>query len=415
MNKSYTQIAIKNNFRVFLSDFTEVAQNIIKVQNTRQIPSIILASAVALFGPLLVVLNPKNDKTTTLIKTDTIDSLIIDSNSNQTIRAMFKYNEFASEIKDFSQINYLDLLQKSITKNGFIKIVSTKQEQNYGGQVDLQSGDLISDLAFYFYLSEQVHSVAKLYLKIDKSGNILQAQSVIFQLLPQHSENDIAWLETFLKENPFEILGLESFSSKLDIEVLDTKFWKYKCGCSREKTKNLLKVLGSEDIEKILQKQRKIELICQFCRRKFLFTKQDWELENSVQTISCVESFTGGGFAAKIVSTPGASKYFKGGLITYTNEIKQKLNIDTSNGVVNKKTALEMAKKGKKFFNTTFCVSFTGNAGPTAELGTKVGQVFIAINDKVWEQNFKGSRKQVIEKSIKFALSKLKKIVNFTL
>lgn len=69
----------------------------------------------------------------------------------------------------------------------------------------------------------------------------------------------------------------------------------------------------------------------------------------------------------------------------------------------------------KKFFNSTFCVSFTGSAGPTAQEGTKVGQVFIAINNKVWELNYKGTRKQIIQKSINFALNKLKKMVNFTL
>lgn len=104
-------------------------------------------------------------------------------------------------------------------------------------------------------------------------------------------------------------------------------------------------------------------------------------MENTEQTISCVESFTGGGFASKIVSTPGASKYFKGGLVAYTNEIKAKLNIDTSKGVVNKETALAMAKMAK-IFNSTFCVSFTGSAGPTAQEGTKVGQVLSQLTIK---------------------------------
>ncbi|AEC46061.1 Hsp33 family molecular chaperone HslO [Mesomycoplasma hyorhinis] len=413
--QSYTKTAIKNNFRIFLSDFTQVANDIIKKQKTDKVAAIILASAIATFGPLSRIINSKNQKTTTLLKSENIDSLIVDSNSNGNIRAMFSHDDFALEIKDFSQLNYLQLLEKTVGNKGFLKVVSQINEQNYGGQVNLQKGNLISDLAFYFNLSEQVASAVKLFLEIDANGKIIKAQSAIFQLLPIHNEEDINWLESLLKQNSLENLGLEKFENLLDVKILDKKLWQYKCSCSKQNTRNLLKLLSNEDVEKILQKQSKIELICQYCKKNYHFNKIDWKLENTEQTISCVESFTGGGFASKIVSTPGASKYFKGGLVAYTNEIKAKLNIDTSKGVVNKETALAMAKNGKKFFNSTFCVSFTGSAGPTAQEGTKVGQVFIAINNKVWELNYKGTRKQIIQKSINFALNKLKKMVNFTL
>ena len=82
------------------------------------------------------------------------------------------------------------------------------------------------------------------------------------------------------------------------------------------------------------------------------------------KTLGSVESFTGGLFASTIISNPGASSFFKGSIITYHDAIKSKLGIDISNGVVNKKVALEMAKKGKEFLGVDICVSFTGEAGP---------------------------------------------------
>ena len=77
------------------------------------------------------------------------------------------------------------------------------------------------------------------------------------------------------------------------------------------------------------------------------------ELFDKDITIASVESFTGGLFASEIVKIPGASKYFKGALVTYSNEIKEKLGVDTSKGVINKEVAHQMASKGKKYFNVS--------------------------------------------------------------
>lgn len=128
-------------------------------------------------------------------------------------------------------------------------------------------------------------------------------------------------------------------------------------------------------------------------------------------TIASVESFTGGLFASEIVSQPGASKYFKGSLVAYNNEIKEKLGVDIKNGVVNKEVAIEMALKGKEFFNVDYCISFTGNAGPTGSEGKEVGLFYIAINENVFEFNYPHlSRNEIRKKAVEIALNKLQKI-----
>lgn len=128
-------------------------------------------------------------------------------------------------------------------------------------------------------------------------------------------------------------------------------------------------------------------------------------------TIASVESFTGGLFASEIVSQPGASQYFKGSLVTYNNEIKEKLGVDVKNGVVNKEVAIEMALKGKEFFNVDYCVSFTGNAGPTGTEGKEVGLFYIAINENVFEFHYPHlSRNEIRKKAVEIAINKLQEI-----
>ncbi len=111
-------------------------------------------------------------------------------------------------------------------------------------------------------------------------------------------------------------------------------------------------------------------------------------LKDKGLTLGSVESLTGGLFSSSFTSLPGASKIYKGSLITYT--IEQKVNlahVDKSiidkYGVVSEQTAIEMAKKGREVLKVDMCVSITGNAGPTSDVDNKpVGEVHIAVATK---------------------------------
>ena len=108
-------------------------------------------------------------------------------------------------------------------------------------------------------------------------------------------------------------------------------------------------------------------------------------LRNNSKSISIAESITGGLISSRITSIPGVSKFYKGGVVAYSNEIKSSvLNIPNklieSNGVVSSKIAELMALNIKKIYKTDYSIATTGNAGPTTgDLISKVGDVYIAI------------------------------------
>ncbi len=113
-----------------------------------------------------------------------------------------------------------------------------------------------------------------------------------------------------------------------------------------------------------------------------------WERE---QTLATAESCTGGRIAEAIISVPGASKYFKGGIISYTNEIKERL-LGVSHELLEEKTAvceevaIAMVKGACRALTTDFAIAATGFAGPTG--GTKeipIGTIWLACGsaDKV--------------------------------
>ncbi len=136
------------------------------------------------------------------------------------------------------------------------------------------------------------------------------------------------------------------------------------------------------------------------------------------RTLGSVESFTGGKFASDITSVSGASHFFKGALVTYATEEKARIlgipysEIDTY-GVVSQEIAAQMASHAKSLLNVDYCVSFTGNAGPTAMEDKKVGEIYIgvAFYDKVqvFSYQLEGSREDIQKEAIKIAYEILEK------
>ena len=110
-----------------------------------------------------------------------------------------------------------------------------------------------------------------------------------------------------------------------------------------------------------------------------------WETE---KTVSTAESCTGGRIGEAMIAVPGASKYFKGGIISYVDEVKENL-LGVDHQLLEEKTAvceevaIAMVKGACKALNTDYAISATGFAGPTG--GTKeipVGTIWLACGSQ---------------------------------
>lgn len=121
-------------------------------------------------------------------------------------------------------------------------------------------------------------------------------------------------------------------------------------------------------------------------------------------TLGACESLTGGLFASTLCSYSGVSKFFKGSIVSYSSLVKRDLvQIDQGlideYGVVSSQIAEKMAQNASKLLNVDMCISFTGNAGPTAMEGKKVGLVYIGIYFKgkvsTYEYEFEGDRNSI--------------------
>lgn len=139
-------------------------------------------------------------------------------------------------------------------------------------------------------------------------------------------------------------------------------------------------------------------------------------------TISTAESCTGGLLGHILTSISGSSNYFIGGVIAYSNRIKELiLGVSQENllkfGAVSEPVAQEMAASIRDLFNTDIGISTTGIAGPTGGTAEKpVGLVWIGVSTKVDTRTFQyhlsGNMDAVKHSTVVAALSQLLEIID---
>ena len=133
------------------------------------------------------------------------------------------------------------------------------------------------------------------------------------------------------------------------------------------------------------------------------------------KTLVTAESLTGGGIGAALTAVPGSSEVYKGGIISYTDWVKENLlgvpGADLLRfGAVSAPVARAMASGARERLCADAAVSVTGLAGPGGdEYGNPVGTVFIGYADECGcectEYHFSGDRAAVRKQTIIAALN----------
>ena len=134
----------------------------------------------------------------------------------------------------------------------------------------------------------------------------------------------------------------------------------------------------------------------------------------SGKTLVTAESLTGGGIGAALTAVPGSSEVYKGGVISYTNWVKENIlevpgEVLETYGAVSAQTAQAMAWGVRELLKADVAVAVTGLAGPGGdEFGNPVGTVFIGYQDEKTAQvigcHFTGVREEIRNQTIDRAL-----------
>lgn len=218
--------------------------------------------------------------------------------------------------------------------------------------------------------TENIYDLLK--QKIENSGEIIYGNKLIYTTgIPESTLSDL--LEDFEAQNKqIKLAYLPSFKGvklRIDTEGINLDVINSKIDNAIEQIRT---VLGEYFIDS---------------ENDILATVVKLLLEKNIK-ISVAESCTGGMLGEQLTSFSGSSNYFEGGIISYSNEIKNKfLNVDAQIlaefGAVSEQAAYQMALNCRDKFNTDYAISITGIAGPNSDYSDKpVGTVYIGIASK---------------------------------
>lgn len=186
----------------------------------------------------------------------------------------------------------------AVGRDGTLSIIREMGlKEPYIGQVPIVSGEIAEDITNYYATSEQTPTVCGLGVLVNPDLTVQAAGGFLVQLLPFADPAVIDKLEENLKGlppvssmirdgvTPQEIV--ERLLNGLEPEILDEYLPVYRCGCSRERTEEMLRSLGRKELDDIIREDHGAEVCCHFCEKKYTFTEEELAaIRDSIQPAS---------------------------------------------------------------------------------------------------------------------------------
>ena len=222
------------------------------------------------------------------------DNITIQINGNGPVGKIVAVANCFPKVKAYIQNPLIELPLNSIGKidvggavgrDGYLHIIKDiGLKKPYIGIIPIVSGEIAEDFAKYFADSEQKPTALALGVLVNKDG-VESSGGYCLNLMPDATEEIISKVEENISKIPSISKMLADKLTLMDIAKLVTgdenvKIIEeniipvYECDCSEEKFERGLISLGKKELQDILVEEEKIETVCQFCNKKYVFEKE---------------------------------------------------------------------------------------------------------------------------------------------
>ena len=174
----------------------------------------------------------------------------------------------------------------AVGKNGQLYVVKDiNMKEPYVGSIPLVSGEIAEDITAYYAYSEQIPTVCALGVLVNPDLSIKRAGGYLLQLLPGATDEEITMIEnniknvksitSFFEQNKTVYDVIDTVLDGFNPNILDEEEVCYQCDCTKQRVEKALISIGIKDLEMLRDEEEKIELNCQYCDKKYYFTKHD--------------------------------------------------------------------------------------------------------------------------------------------
>ena len=219
-----------------------------------------------------------------------IGTVLVDAYSDGHVRGFVSNPHVHYQYNDTGQL----AVGIAVGKEGTLEVIKDLgMKENWSGTVELQSGEIGDDFAYYFTVSEQTPSAVSIGVLVDTDNHIISAGGLIVQMMPDATEEDIRKCEEVLsKLQPMSTLirdkdSLEDILHEMfdDVKILSSQDICFKCHCSKATMKRVLTTLSKEERMKMIEEDHGCEITCNFCNERYHFSEEELrDLERFIET-----------------------------------------------------------------------------------------------------------------------------------
>jgi molecular chaperone Hsp33 len=266
----------KAGLRVALVDATEAVREMRKVQNTSPVATLLVGRAMV--GATLLASHLKDGEMVSLY-----------FSGNGPIGKVFAEASFEGGVRGYAAQSQVDVPLVNNQLNlgaaigrGLLSVVRThpKRKTPHRGTVEIQTGEIGEDIAFYLQQSEQARSAIALGVKVDATGHVEAAGGILIELLPLATVHiEIIVEDQFMHAGSISdaIARGESAEEIIDRflggfqlrEIPHAYELAYTCKCSRNRLLRAMELFPEKDLDDILEKKTPVMARCEFCGREY--------------------------------------------------------------------------------------------------------------------------------------------------
>ena len=275
--------AAEGNIRAFAAVTTDLVETARNIHGASGVATAALGRTLTAIAIMSKMSKSDKDVLTIQIKGDgPLGGIVAVSDADANVRGYVNDPSIELPLNSRGKFD----VSAAIGKNGYLNVIrDLGLKEPYVGYVDLYSGEIGEDIAYYYAFSEQIPSVVSLGVLVAPDGNVIASGGYIIQMMPGASESLAGEIEekvssmksvtTLLEEGKSPEDLLEMILGEMSLEITEKYPVAYRCNCSRERMERNLISIGAKDILELASEQHGAELQCHFCNSKYHFTEEE--------------------------------------------------------------------------------------------------------------------------------------------
>ena len=268
---------------VFVAKTTDMVNTMRSIHNPSPVVCAAIGRSMTATSIMAIGMKGEKDKITTIIKGDGfIGNITCVSNHSGNVKACATNYNVDLPIRDDKKLN----VGGAVGVNGSLTIIKDLGlKEPYIGNSQLVSGEIAEDYTNYLLISEQIRSAVGLGVLVDVDYTVKHAGGFIVCVMPFADEDTILKVEKNISnlssvtdmmkdgKSPEDIADV--LLSGLGCDILSKKQVAYECDCNKDRIEKALISLGKNEIKKIYDEDKKVEVQCHFCNKKYYFDENE--------------------------------------------------------------------------------------------------------------------------------------------